>query len=435
MLYEIADKCVKEVEKLSDDWEIFISNNKSIEVESNKDVLSFAKEEIEKGVGIRIIKDGKIGFAYTSDMDKISLTAQKALDNAKLNKVDENYEFATVEKVPNVKGVYDKKYDDLSLDECCEFLENIIERTKENKCDITSSGFSASKDHVLILNSNGVSIYDEGTGFSGALSVNIEKDGQIATSYDYTASTKWDLEYEKLTDDVCKLAHDSLNPKAIETKDCDVVLDYHAATELLSTFLNGFNSENVLRGRSVLHDKIGSQITDSNLSIIDNPLLEGAMGTCKADGEGTASKKTVLVEDGILKSFLYDIYTANKSDCESTSNGYRGSYLTTPDVSSSNLEFKFKESIGLDEIDSGIITTSVLGGHTANPITGDFSVEASNAFTIENGEITDSVKKAMISGNIYELMTNCNGLKSEIKQKGSFIIPKLLVHDLRVIGL
>lgn len=435
MLYEIADKCVKEVEKLSDDWEIFISNNESIEVESNKDILSFAKEEIEKGVGIRIIKDGKIGFAYTSDMDKISLTAQKALDNAKLNKVDENYEFATVEKVPNVKGVYDKKYDDLSLDECCEFLENIIERTKENKCDITSSGFSASKGHVLILNSNGVSIYDEGTGFSGALSVNIEKDGQIATSYDYTASTKWDLEYEKLTDDVCKLAHDSLNPKAIETKDCDVVLDYHAATELLSTFLNGFNSENVLRGRSVLHDKIGSQITDSNLSIIDNPLLEGAMGTCKADGEGTASKKTVLVEDGILKSFLYDIYTANKSDCESTSNGYRGSYLTTPDVSSSNLEFKFKESIGLDEIDSGIITTSVLGGHTANPITGDFSVEASNAFTIENGEITDSVKKAMISGNIYELMTNCNGLKSEIKQKGSFIIPKLLVHDLRVIGL
>lgn len=435
MLYEIADKCVKEVEKLSDDWEIFISNNESIEVESNKDILSFAKEEIEKGVGIRIIKDGKIGFAYTSDMDKISLTAQKALDNTKLNKIDENYEFATVEKVPNVKGIYDKKYDDLSLDECCEFLENIIERTKENKCDITSSGFSASKGHVLILNSNGVSIYDEGTGFSGALSVNIEKDGQIATSYDYTASTKWDLEYEKLTDDVCKLAHDSLNPKAIETKDCDVVLDYHAATELLSTFLNGFNSENVLRGRSVLHDKIGSQITDSNLSIIDNPLLEGAMRTCKADGEGTASKKTVLVEDGILKSFLYDIYTANKSDCESTSNGYRGSYLTTPDVSSSNLEFKFKESIGLDEIDSGIITTSVLGGHTANPITGDFSVEASNAFTIENGEITDSVKKAMISGNIYELMTNCNGLKSEIKQKGSFIIPKLLVHDLRVIGL
>lgn len=435
MVYEIADKCVKEVEKLSDNWEIYIANTELIEVESKKDVLSFAKEEIESGVGIRIIKDDKIGFAYTSDLDKISQTAQKALDNAKLNKVDKNYEFAEVTEAKDVKGIYDKHYEDLTVDECCEFLENIIDRSKENECDITSSGFSASKGEELILNSNGVSIYDKGTGFSGGLSVNIEKDGQFATAYDYTASRYFDIEYEKLTDDVCKLAHDSLNPKAIETKECDVILDYYAASGLLSTFIQGFIGENVLRGRSILHDKIGEEITNSNLSIIDNPLLEGAMGTTKADGEGTASKKTVLVEEGVLKSFLYDIYTANKAGCESTSNGYRGSYLTTPGISPSNLEFKFKDEIKLEEINDGVLTTSVLGAHTANPISGDFSVECNNAFTIENGEITDGIKKAMISGNIYELMGKCDALKSEIRQKGSFIIPKLLVHDLKVIGL
>ena len=435
MIYEIADNCVREVEKLSDDWEIFIANSEIIEVESKNDILNFAKEEIEKGVGIRILKDNKMGFAYTTDLDKISETAQKALENAKLNKIDENYEFAPVEKVGDVKGTYDAKYDDLSMDECCEFLENIIERTKENDCSITSTGFSASKGEELIINSNGVSIYDKGTGFSGGLSVYIEKDGQFATSYDYTASRHLDLEYEKLTDDVCKLAHDSLNPKAIETKDCDVILDYYAASGLLSTFIQGFNSENVLRGRSILHDKINSEITDSNLTIVDNPLLENAMGTSKCDGEGSVSKKTTLVEDGVLKSFLYDIYTANKSGCETTSNGYRSSYLSTPDVSPSNLEFKFKTNMKLEEIDSGIITTSVLGAHTANPISGDFSVEANNAFTIENGEITDGVKKAMISGNIYELMKKCEGIESEIKQKGSFIIPKIMVHDLKVIGL
>lgn len=435
MIYETADKCVKEVEKLSDNWEIFIANSETIEVESKNDILSFAKQEIEKGVGIRIIKDNKIGFAYTTDLDKIYETAQKALDNAKLNKLDENYEFAHVEKVTDVKGTYDARYDDLSLDECCKFLENIIERTKDNDCNVTSAGFSASKGEELIINSNGVSIYDKGTGFSGGLSIYIEKDGQYAASYDYNSSRHLDLEYEKLTDDACKLVHDSLNPKTIETKNCDVILDYYAASGLLSTFIQGFNSENVLRGRSILHDKINTEITDSNLTIIDNPLLENAMGTSKCDGEGTASKKTTLVEDGVLKSFLYDIYTANKSGCESTSNGYRASYLTTPDVSPSNLELKFKNSIGLDEIDSGIITTNVLGAHTANPISGDFSVELSNAFTVENGEITDGVKKAMISGNIYELMKKCESIESEIKQKGSFIIPKIMLHDLKVIGL
>ena len=435
MIYETADKCVKEVEKLSDNWEIFIANSETINVESKNDILSFAKQEIEKGVGIRIIKDNKIGFAYTTDLDKIYETAQKALDNAKLNKLDENYEFAHVEKVTDVKGTYDARYDDLSLDECCKFLENIIERTKDNDCNVTSAGFSASKGEELIINSNGVSIYDKGTGFSGGLSVYIEKDGQYAASYDYNSSRHLDLEYEKLTDDACKLVHDSLNPKAIETKNCDVILDYYAASGLLSTFIQGFNSENVLRGRSILHDKINTEITDSNLTIIDNPLLENAMGTSKCDGEGTASKKTTLVEDGVLKSFLYDIYTANKSGCESTSNGYRASYLTTPDVSPSNLELKFKNSIELDEIDSGIITTNVLGAHTANPISGDFSVELSNAFTVENGEITDGVKKAMISGNIYELMKKCESIESEIKQKGPFIIPKIMLHDLKVIGL
>ncbi|WP_295612556.1 TldD/PmbA family protein [uncultured Methanobrevibacter sp.] len=435
MIYETADKCVKEVEKLSDNWEIFIANSETIEVESKNDILSFAKQEIEKGVGIRIIKDNKIGFAYTTDLDKIYETAQKALDNAKLNKLDENYEFAHVEKVTDVKGTYDARYEDLSLDECCKFLENIIERTKDNDCNVTSAGFSASKGEELIINSNGVSIYDKGTGFSGGLSVYIEKDGQYAASYDYNSSRHLDLEYEKLTDDACKLVHDSLNPKAIETKNCDVILDYYAASGLLSTFIQGFNSENVLRGRSILHDKINTEITDSNLTIIDNPLLENAMGTSKCDGEGTASKKTTLVEDGVLKSFLYDIYTANKSGCESTSNGYRASYLTTPDVSPSNLELKFKNSIELDEIDSGIITTNVLGAHTANPISGDFSVELSNAFTVENGEITDGVKKAMISGNIYELMKKCESIESEIKQKGPFIIPKIMLHDLKVIGL
>ena len=435
MIYEIADKCVKEVEKLSDDWEIYIGNTELIEVESKNDVLNFAKEEIESGVGIRILKDNKMGFAYTSNLDKIPETAEKALKNAKLNKVDENYEFAHPGKYSEVKGKLDKNYDNLSLDECCEYLENIIERTKENKCGIASCGFSASKGKELIVNSNGVNVFDEGTAFAGGLSVYIEKDGQFTTAYDYNSTRFLNLEYEKLTDEVCKVAHDSLNPKAIETQQCDVILDYYAASGLLSTFIQGFNGENVIRKRSILHDKIDEEIVNPNLSIIDNPLLEKGMGSVKSDDEGTASQETVLIENGILKSFLYDIYTANKAGCESTSNGYRSSYLSTPDVSPSNLEFKFTENIGIDEIESGIITTSVLGAHTANPISGDFSVEASNAFIIENGEITDGVKKAMISGNIYELMKKCDGVKSEIKQKGSFIIPKLLVHDLKVIGL
>ena len=158
------------------------------------------------------------------------------------------------------------------------------------------------------------------------------------------------------------------------------------------------------------------------------------MYSTKCDGEGSVSRQTDLIKDGILNSFIYDIYTANKESVKTTSNGYRGSYLTTPIISPSNLEFKFSEMKDLSEINKGVLTTSVLGAHTANPISGDFSVEASNAFKIENGELTDPINKAMISGNIFEIMKKVEGLNSEIKQYGSFIIPKLLVHDLRVVG-
>ena len=158
------------------------------------------------------------------------------------------------------------------------------------------------------------------------------------------------------------------------------------------------------------------------------------MATAKCDGEGSVSEKTELIKDGTLNSFIYDIYTANKEGVKTTSNGLRGSYLTTPMISPTNLEFKFSEMKDLSEIGNGVLTTSVLGAHTANPISGDFSVEASNAFKIENGELSEPINKAMISGNIFEIMKKVEGLKSEVKQYGSFIIPKLLVHDLRVVG-
>ena len=427
MIYEIADKAQKAVKNSCDAYEIYIEESKSIELDSRKEELNFAKEEIDCGVGIRVIKDNKVGFAFTSDMNKIEEAAMQSIENTKLNKVDENYAFAEVEKVPEIKKVYDKKFNDLSLDESIEFLKNTIDTTIDQGCDITGSGFSASEGRSLIINSNGVSIEDEGTGFGIGLSVTIQKDGQIATAYNSQSSRFFDLDGEKLAIEVCNLAKSSLDTKPIDTNDYDVVLDYYAATGLLQTFISAFNGENVMRGRSILKDKMG-------MEIVDNPLLENGMCTSKCDGEGSVSEKTELVKDGVLNSFIYDIYTANKQGVKTTSNGLRGSYLTTPMISPTNVEFKFDEMKDLSEIDKSVLTTSVLGAHTANPISGDFSVEASNAFKIENGELTDSINKAMISGNIFEIMKKVEGLKSEIKQYGQFIIPKLLVHDLRVVG-
>ena len=434
MIYEIAEDIKKTVENKCDAYEIYIDETKTIQLDSLKEELNFAKEEIELGVGIRVLKDYKQGFAFTSNMDTLIQTAEQAIENTKLTKSDENYAFAEVEKVPEVKKVYDKKFNALSLDESVELLKDTISMASDSGCEVTGAGFSAGEGRSLIVNSNGVSIEDNGTGFGLGLSVNIQKDGEIATAYNSQSSRFYDLDGEKLANEVCDLAKSSLNTKPVETDNYDVVLDYYAAVGLLETFIGAFNGENVIRGRSILKDKMGSEIANPTLTLIDNPLLEKGMCTSKSDGEGSASRETTLIKDGVLNSFIYDIYNANKVDGETTSNGVRGSYLSTPTISPTNLEFKFSEMKDLSEIKHGVLTTSVLGAHTANPISGDFSVEANNAFKIENGELTDSINKAMISGNIFEIMKDIEGLKSEIKQYGSYIIPKLLVHDLRVVG-
>ena len=434
MIYEIAEDVKKTISDKCDAYEIYIDESKVIELDTLKDELNFAKEEIELGVGIRILKDQKQGFAFTSNMDNLTDTALKAIENSKLTKVDENYSFAEVEKVTDVKKVYDDKFKDLSLDESVEFLKSSIATASDTGCEVTGAGFSASEGRSLIVNSNGVSIEDKGTGFGLGLSVTLQKDGEIATAYNSASSRFFDIDGDKLASEVCDLAKSSINTKPVETDDYSVVLDYYAAVGLLQTFINAFNGENVLRGRSILQGKQGSEITNPTLSIIDNPLLEKGMLTAKCDGEGSVSRQTELVKNGVLNSFIYDIYNANKAEVETTANGLRGSYLSTPMISPTNLEFKFSEMRDLSEINKGVLTTSVLGAHTANPISGDFSVEASNAFKIENGELTEPISKAMVSGNIFEIMKTVEGLKSEVKQYGSFILPKLLVHDLRVVG-
>ena len=434
MIYEIADDIKNALKNKCDEFEIYIEEAKTIQLDSLKEELNFAKEEIELGVGIRVIKDKKQGFAYTSDMTKLIETSEKAIENTKLTKADDNYGFSEVGKVPDVKKTYDKKFNDLSLDESVNFLKDTISNTLDSGCEVTGTGFNASEGKTLILNSNDVIIEQSGTGFGLGLSVLLEKDGKIATAYNSQSSRYFDIDSDKLVNEVCSLAKNSIDTKSIDTDNYSVVLDYYAATGLLQTFMSAFNGENVNRGRSILKDKLNTKIANNDLTLTDNPLLEKGMLTSKCDGEGSVSAKTELIKDGVLNSFIYDIYNANKINEFTTSNGNRNTYQTSPAISASNLEFEFKNPKNLDEIKSGVLTTSVLGAHTANPISGDFSVEASNAFKIENGELTYPINKAMISGNIFEIMKTAEGLKSEIKQYGQFVIPKILVHNLRVVG-
>lgn len=414
--------------------EVYMEKEKSIDVDIQKNEIDFAKEEFIYGISVRVILEGKMGFSYTTNIDKIDETVESAIFNAKSNIADEYFEFSPESKYNQIKGLYDKKNESMDIEGSIEFAKTMIDTVEEEKCEPTSGGFSAGRIESLILNSNGVNCKEIGTSFSGFIAVNAEDNGEISTAYEGDSSRVFDINPEWIADNACEIAKNSLKGKPVETKDMDVLLDYRAASGLLGTFVSAVNADNVQRGRSIFANEMSNEVVSPSLSMYDNGTLEGGLGSSVSDGEGTPTQKTPVVQDGVLKSFIYDIYTSKKGDTESTGNGMRSSFADMPAVSLSNFVLEFGDLLEISDIKEGILVTDVLGAHTANPISGDFSVEANNAFKIENGEISEPVKKAMLSGNIFEVMKNASGGSKETRQLGPFVIPRILAHSLRVVG-
>ena len=198
MLFELAEQAKKEVSKYCDDYEIYVDKMGLLQLDSQKSDLNFAKEENTLGLGIRVIKDGKAGFAFTSDMEKIPRIAEMAFENSKLNEKDENFSFAEEEKLPKIENTFDKRFKELELEEITSFMKDFLAIIDDEGCKATSGGFSAAEGETLILNSNGVSAYDKSTGFAIGVAVNAEANGEISTSYDSVSSCLYDLDSDKL---------------------------------------------------------------------------------------------------------------------------------------------------------------------------------------------------------------------------------------------
>ncbi len=433
---QIIDEIIKKAIREADQAEVYMEQEQSTNVDMQNDKVNHAKEENIKGIGIRVLKDQRQGFAYTTDMNRIDQTIKQAIFNSKLNSIDENNHIPENKyEYKKVKGLYDNSIKELDVEKAVEFTQSMIDVVKENKCDPTSGGYGLGISTVTIRNSNGIDITESTTICGGSIAVNVPDGDVVSSGYYHDISHKQDVDPEELANKASKLALDSRNPKPTETKDTTVILDYGAAVSLLDTFMGALSSENTQRGRSRFQNKIGETVTSTEFSLYDDGTIPGALQSSISDDEGVPTQKTILIEDGVLKNFIYDTYHARKenNNVKSTGNAVRAGYTSTPQVGFSNLQLNFENVTPLEEVTEGIVVNNVMGAHTANPISGDFSVEALNTFKIENGSIVYPIEKAMISGNIFDIMKNVTAATKNTRQLGSCITPKLLIENLRVI--
>ncbi len=433
----MVDEILSKLSKKVDYSEVYLEQEKSTEISVLNDEINYAKEEDVTGIGVRVINNQQQGFSYTTNINRIDEVIEQAIKNSKLNNPDENV--AIIEKpegYTKVDGLYDKKLEEITLQEAIQTCNHLINMVKENECQPTSADFEVSIGKTIIANSNDVFACEEQTGSGISVSVNAEEGEGFSSAYAYDMSHDKNLDVERIVKESTDLAKESRYGKSTETRTTTVVLDYFAISSLLSTFLSALSSENTQRGRSYFQDKMNQTVTSESFSLYDDATITGANRSSKFDDEGTPSQNTELIKEGELTSFIYDTYHANKDkeDVTTTSNARRAGYSSIPSVGFTNIKTEFNEFTPIEDIADGITVHSVMGAHTANPITGDFSVEARNAFEIKNGEIINPINKAMISGNIFEIMKEATALSNEIRQVGALITPKVVAKNIRVIG-
>lgn len=415
--------------------EVFYSKGRVVNVETQKSAVGFAEESVSDGIGIRVIANKALGYSSVNDPKKYEEAVRTAVKCARARGPDPSLKGLPKPKpYPGVSGIYDKRIEDMKLDECIDTTAAMVsEATKDKDISVTFGKFSSQVSEATILNSNGVEAHEKETAAYGYLDVILKKGDQVSTAYDYDISRALDVKFADIGARAAQLAVSSLNGVSVESKTCDVLLGPQAFSDVMEgTLLFAINAENVQKGRSRLADGIGKKISVDGLTMVDDGLMPGGLGTSAFDDEGVPTQVTTIISDSVLETFIYDTYTAGKAGRESTGNAVRGTYQLSPKVGPHNVRFEYPRSDVIGETKKGIYVNSIIGAHTANPITGDFSVECRNSFIVEDGQKTKPIKSLMMSGNAFELLNKIRGMGKDDRKMGALIVPTVRVENIRV---
>jgi PmbA protein len=241
---------------------------------------------------------------------------------------------------------------------------------------------------------------------------------------------------EEVARRAAKKALDLLGARHIDSVKAPVVLDAEVAGDFLSILASGFSAESVQKKRSLFMTRLGKEVASPLITVYDDGLLAEGLGSAPSDDETVPMKKKTVIDKGRLAMFLYNTYTANKDKTVSTGNGMRGGFKGIPGVGVTNLYIEPGNS-SLEELinstGSGLYVTEVMGAHTANHISGDFSVGATG-FWIEKGRTVYPVREITIAGNILDLMKHVDAVGSDLRFSGRIGSPSLRVKELSISG-
>ena len=422
----------------AEEAEVIVTNADILTINIENGDTRFGGVDNHHGIGVRVCKNKSIGYTYATQLSDsiIKNMVNRALKVASVMKRDELFTgFTSPKPSTHVNGVYDPQLSSITYDEAKNYAVRIIESARGINKDIvpTFGVFESSTRWFNILNSNGVNTDFIGTYASAGLRTIYEYNSNSSNGLAFQNSRQLkDINPELIGKNSAEMALMSKNPVKIGTEEAEIILEPDAVAGLFQgVVLEAFSGEVVQKKGSFLYGKMGEKIASENLNIIDDGTRPYGIKTSSIDYEGEPTKKKKLVEKGVLQSFLYDKYIADKENKKSTGNAVRvGGF--GPYRDSRGREYKYPPRIGctnfivkegmrsrdeiIDEVDNGYMISFAVGG--GSPSSGDYSADARNVFKIENGEIAYPVRQAVFTGNINQLLINIEELGSNSRSSG-----------------
>lgn len=426
--------------------EAFLIKEKEIEISIYKGQIDKYSIAESGGLALRGILDGKMGYSYTEKIDEssVDMLIDQARENGKY--IDDKDPETIFEGSENYESInnYNEALEKVSISEKIAFLENLEKEAlglDDRVFSVDNCAYQEFYQDRYIMNTKGVDLEDKSNGAFAYISLVVKEGEDTKTGLSYKIVKDFSqLNYKEMAKEAVENAISMLSAETIESNNYPVIFENKTFSSLLAAFSSIFSAENVQKGLSGLKGKMGEEIANPILSIVDDPFLKDGFASRNFDDEGTRTQLIKLIDRGKLASLAYNWKAARKDGVKSTGNASR-SYKGQISIAPTNLYVE-KGDLGFNElvasVDRGLYINDLQGLHSGlNPVSGDFSLSASG-YEIDRGKVSRPVNQITIAGNLYELFKNIeaigNDLEFGLPMMGYIGSPSIKIKSLSVAG-
>jgi PmbA protein len=403
------------------------------------------KESGSRSIGVRVFNGQRAASTYSSDLSREGLDrmVKSALELSKITSEDPFGGIPEASQLGQLEGdlaLYHEDVYSLPGADRIDYARRAEKAALDSDPRIKNSdggSFDAATGHKVLANSHGF-VGEYRRSYCSVAAVPIAQTADGAMQRDYWYSVARTLRKLDPPEQVGRIAAERtlrrLGARKVKTAHVPVVFDPMVSTSIIEHIFEGVNGDSVYRGASFLAGKLGQKIAGDKVTVIDDGTILGGFGTSPFDGEGIPSRRTIVIENGVLKSYLLNTYTAKKLGLQTTANASRG-LAGTPGIGPGNYFLqpgpKTPKQL-ISEIKDGLYVTEFLG-HGANLVTGDYSRGASGLW-ISGGEFAYPVEEITVAGNLKELFFNISEIASDLEFRGAVAAPTIRVEGLTVGG-